>query len=94
LSDVPSDRSADHNLTYSLAERCIELFASRYLESERERGDGEEHQEDGSDDGFEPEDGPDDVNFLIDPGFITGDETIEPERQQREWIQRRREDDI
>jgi hypothetical protein len=61
---------------------------------ERERGDGAEHQEDGSDDDFEPEDGLEDVDFLIDPGFITGDETIEPERQQREWIQGRRENDL
>jgi hypothetical protein len=64
------------------------------LELERERGDGEEHQEDGSDDDFEPEDGLEDFDFLIDPGFIRGDETVEPERQQREWIQRLREDNM
>jgi hypothetical protein len=64
------------------------------LELERERGDGEERQEDGSDDDFEPEDGLEDVDFLFDPGFMRGDETVEPERQQREWIQRRREDDM
>jgi hypothetical protein len=64
------------------------------LELERERGDGEEHQEDGSDDDLEPEGGLDHVDFLINPGFIKGDETVEPELPQREWIQRRREDDM
>jgi hypothetical protein len=62
------------------------------LEVERERGDGGEHQKDGPDDNFEPGDGLEDVDFLIDPGFIRGDETFEPERQQSEGIQRRRGD--
>jgi hypothetical protein len=52
-------------------------------ELEGERGDGVEHQENGSDGDLEPEDGLEDVNFLIDPGFIRGDETVERERQQR-----------
>jgi hypothetical protein len=64
------------------------------LELARERRDGEEHYEDSSDDDFEPEDELEDVDFLIDPGFIRGDETVEPERQQREWIQRRMGDDM
>jgi hypothetical protein len=75
-------------------EREMRMNQDLDLELEREREDGEEHQEDGLDDEFEPEDGLEDVDFLIDPGFITADETVEPERQQREWIQRRRENDI
>jgi hypothetical protein len=48
-------------------EREMRMNQDLDLELEREREDGEEHQEDGSDDDFEPMDGLEDVDFLIDP---------------------------
>lgn len=54
------------------------------LDLEREGEDVEERQEGHSDDDFEPEDGLEDLNFRIDPGFVKAEETAEPERQRRE----------
>jgi hypothetical protein len=70
-----------------------EMETRMNLEVEKEQGEVEEHHEEDSDDDFEPEDGLDDIDTFIDPGFVSQEGAHELEQQREKWRERQRREE-